>query len=118
MSKIGNGSLLFKIERTRQFVEVDSADAKFNETFSDCMDKKGKIIKGGRVLDPDLYNVPDMEADILKSMETWNETENVKRNSRFADKTIYENFDDENEDDENVDSNEKKNDESDNDKID
>ncbi len=79
---------------------MDSADAKFNETFSDCMDRKGKIIKGGRVLDPDLYNVPDMEADISKSMETWNETENVKRNSRFADKTIYDDLDDKKEDNE------------------
>ena len=70
MSKIGNG-FLFRIKRTGQFVEVDSADAKFNETFSDCRDRKGKIIKGGKSLDPDLFNVPDMEADILKAMKSW-----------------------------------------------
>jgi transposase InsO family protein len=63
MSKLGNG-FLFRIERTKSFVEVDSADVKFNETFSDCRDRKGKIIKGGRVLDPELFNVPDIEAKV------------------------------------------------------
>jgi transposase InsO family protein len=77
MSKIGNG-FIFRIKRTGQFVEVDSSDAMFNETFSDCRDRRGKIIKGGRILDPDLYNVPDMEADVSKSMESWKATTNDK----------------------------------------
>ena len=59
MSKLGTG-FIFRVERIKQFVEVDSADVKFNETFSDCRDRKGKIIKGGRVLDPDLFNVEEM----------------------------------------------------------
>ncbi len=63
MSKRGNG-FVFRVERTKQFVEVDSADVKFNETFSDCRDKKGKLIKGGRVLDPDLFNVTNLEETV------------------------------------------------------
>ncbi len=58
MSKAGNG-YIFKIQRTNQVVEIDSKDVKFNETFSDCMDRKGKNVKGGRVLDPDLFNVTE-----------------------------------------------------------
>jgi hypothetical protein len=81
MSRIGNG-FLFRVERLRQYVEVDSADAKFNETFSDCRDRKGKIIKGGKVLDPDLYNVPEMEAEILEAMQNWKE-EKEKRNPKI-----------------------------------
>ncbi len=91
MSRIGNG-FLFRIERTRQFVEVDSADAKFNETFSDCRDRRGKIIKGGRILDPDLYNVPEMEADILKSMESWKASENDEVAENLENDEVSENF--------------------------
>jgi hypothetical protein len=77
-------------------VEVDSADAKFNETFSDCRDRKGKIIKGGKVLDPDLYNVPEMEAEILEAMQNWKE-EKEKRNPKIneiEDDEIKKNLDD------------------------
>jgi hypothetical protein len=62
-------------------VGVDSADVKFNETFSDCRDKKGKIIKNGRVLDPDLIDVPDLEANLTEALETEN---NGIENSRFS----------------------------------
>ena len=50
MSRKGNG-YNFRIKRTNTTVEIDSADAKFNETFSDCRDRQGRIIKGGKVLD-------------------------------------------------------------------
>jgi transposase InsO family protein len=56
MSKHGNG-YIFRIQRINKVVEIDSKDVKFNETFSDCMDRKGKLIKGGRVLDPDLLEI-------------------------------------------------------------
>ena len=71
MSKLGNG-FLFRIKRTKSFVEVDSVDVKFNETFSDCRDRKGKVIKGDRVLDPELFNVPEMNStvsDLLNKMK-------------------------------------------------
>ena len=60
MSKLGKG-YVFRIQRNKRIVEVDSADVKFNETFSDCRDRKGRIIKGGRVLDPDLFNIPEKQ---------------------------------------------------------
>jgi hypothetical protein len=72
MSAIGNG-YLFRIRRTNSFVEVDSRDAKFNETFSNCMDKQGREIKGGKVLDPDLFNESETAHDIMKGMASWKE---------------------------------------------
>ena len=53
MSKHGNG-YIFRIQRSKEIVELDSKDVKFNETFSDCIDRQGKMIKGGRILNPDL----------------------------------------------------------------
>jgi hypothetical protein len=44
MSKRENG-FIFRVQRTKKTVEVDSADAKFNETFSDCRDKKARLSK-------------------------------------------------------------------------
>jgi transposase InsO family protein len=85
MSKLGNG-FLFRIERTKSFVEVDSADVKFNETFSDCRDRKGKIIKGGRVLDPELFNVPEMEANISAMLSKLNDKD---ERSRFSARNFY-----------------------------
>ncbi len=60
MSKLGNG-FIFRVQRTNQIVEIDSADVKFNETFSDCRDRQEKLVKGGRVLDPNLINSPEPE---------------------------------------------------------
>jgi hypothetical protein len=60
VSKIENG-YVFQVNRTNRIVEVDSKDVKFNETLSDFIDRKGKVIKGGRVLDPDILNIPDKE---------------------------------------------------------
>jgi hypothetical protein len=96
MSKLGNG-FLFRVKRTKQFVEVDSADVKFNETFSDCRDRKGKIIKGGRVLDPELFNVPDMEATISELLHKMKEPEKEKP-SRFTKLNFYANLDPEDDD--------------------
>ena len=79
MSTLGNG-YIFKIKRTKEIVEIDSRDAKFNETFSDCWDRKGRKIKGGKVLDPDLFNEPEMAYDILKALEQ----RKIKETSRFA----------------------------------
>ncbi len=87
MSKLGNGFVIC-VERTKQFVEIDSADVKFNETFSDCRDRKGKIIKGGRVLDPDLFNVEEMEATIeLQSQKAAHD-----KGSRFAGRNRFSNL--------------------------
>ncbi len=89
MSKIGNG-FIFRIKRTNTTVEVDSADVKFNETFSDCMDRKGRTIKGGRILQPDLINELENAVDAKKLMETWkakqnenNEAEEAERNHDY-----------------------------------
>jgi hypothetical protein len=80
MSKRGNG-FIFRIQRTKETVEIDSADAKFNETFSDCRDRQGKIIKGGRVLDPDLIIEPEPMRIEKKDI------------SRFAKKNFYDEID-------------------------
>jgi hypothetical protein len=65
MSKHGNG-YLFRIQRNNTVVEIDSKDVKFNETFSDCMDRRGKLIKGGRVLDPDLLEIEHQKEKGIK----------------------------------------------------
>ncbi len=43
ISDKGNG-YLFLIRKSNTFVEIDSKDAKFNETFSDCRALQGKLI--------------------------------------------------------------------------
>ncbi len=103
MSQLGNG-FIFRIRRTNQTVEVDSADAKFNETFSDCRDRQGRIIKGGKVLQPDLINELDMAADVDKVIAKWYTSrikpKPVDKPSRFSTTNSYENLsDDDNEDD-------------------
>jgi hypothetical protein len=87
MSTLGNG-FMFRIKRTRQIVEIDSADVKFNETFSDCRDKMGKIIKGGRVLDPDLINVPEATDPEM------NNDKIEKESSRFSQSNYYSSLSD------------------------
>ena len=72
-------------------VEIDSKDVKFNETFSDCMDKKGRRIKGGRVLEPDLINELDMAADVQSQMATWNAKQKKPiKPSRFSASNPYD----------------------------
>jgi hypothetical protein len=52
MSDKGNG-YIFLIQKYNDFVEIDSKDAKFNETFADCRARKGHLTKA-QYLDPDL----------------------------------------------------------------
>ncbi len=66
MSNRGNG-YIFLVSRTRSFVEIDSKDVLFNETFSDCRDRKGRIIPHGVILKPDLHD--DSDFDTLPSKD-------------------------------------------------
>jgi hypothetical protein len=108
MSKVGNG-FIFRIQRTNTTVDVDSADVKFNETFSDCVDRKGREIKGGRVLQPDLINELDMAADIKRAMETWAAKSNSS--SRFSSTNRYEKLSEKDNDEEASDKDENNSDE-------
>jgi transposase InsO family protein len=108
MSTLGNG-YIFRIQRTNQIVDIDSRDAKFNETFSDCMDKKGRRIKGGKVLDPDLFNEGEMAYDVMKAMEAWN-AKNSTQTSRFSSPNQYEKLSDDEDDDNNDDESSNSND--------
>ena len=113
MSTLGNG-YIFRVQRTNQIVEIDSRDAKFNETFSDCIDRKGRKIKGGKVLDPDLFNEPEMAYDMMKALEEWN----TKKDSisRFSSTNSFDSLDDENNEDvKDKDDNDSDNSEDDND---
>jgi hypothetical protein len=87
MSKLGNG-FIFRVQRTNKIVEVDSADVKFNETFSDCRDRQGKIVKGGRVIDPDLVDLPEPAI------------KNSNEKSRFSSTNYYSEIDSDKEQDE------------------
>jgi hypothetical protein len=95
MSQLGNG-FIFRIRRLNQTVEIDSADCKFNETFSDCRDRQGRIIKGGRVLQPDLINELDMATDVDAMIEKWNPTtfqpKPIDKPSRFSSTNSFENL--------------------------
>ena len=83
MSPIGNG-YLFRIQRENRVVEIDSKDVKFNETFSDCMDRKGRKIKGGKVLDPDLFNEPETAYEMMNALDKWKETSRFATPNRFS----------------------------------
>jgi hypothetical protein len=49
------------------------------------MDRKGRQIKGGKVLDPDLFNEPEAAYEIMKAMATWKAQQNSKpKPSRFS----------------------------------
>ena len=58
------------------------------------MDRKGQNVKGGRVLDPDLFNVPEMAADLEKAMEKWSSNPSTTKPSRFATPNQYEQLQD------------------------
>jgi hypothetical protein len=100
MSRKGNG-YNFRIKRTNTTVEIDSADAKFNETFSDCRDRQGRIIKGGKVLDPDLINELEKATDLDKAIATWIPSQikspTSDKPSRFSTTNRYDNLMEENE---------------------
>ncbi len=63
MSNKGNG-YIFRVDRHNTIVEVDSRDAMFNETFTDIRDRKGRLVRGGVVLPPDLHISPESEFDM------------------------------------------------------
>jgi hypothetical protein len=52
MSDKGNG-FIFLIQKTNTLIEIDSKDAKFNETFADCRAIQGKLT-AANCIDPDL----------------------------------------------------------------
>ncbi len=54
ISDKGNG-YIFLIRKSNELVEIDSKDAKFNETFSDCRARQGKLVNAQNI-DPDLVN--------------------------------------------------------------
>jgi transposase InsO family protein len=62
MSSRGNG-YIFRVDRHNAIVEVDSRDAMFNETFRDIRDRKGRLVRGGVVLPPDLHVTPESESN-------------------------------------------------------
>ncbi len=57
MSPRGNG-YIFLVRRINSVLEVDSHDVLFNETFSDCRDRRGRTVPRGAVLPPDLHEDP------------------------------------------------------------
>jgi hypothetical protein len=69
MSSKGNG-YIFRVDRNHTIVEVDSKDVKFNETFSDIRDHKGRLIRRGVVLPPDLHTTREPDATEPESAES------------------------------------------------
>jgi hypothetical protein len=65
MSVRGNG-FIFLVRRTKTVHEVDSKDVLFNETFSDCRDRHGKIVPKGAVLQPDLHDASDFDSSYIQ----------------------------------------------------
>jgi hypothetical protein len=61
LSEKGNG-YIFLIRKSNALVEIDSKDAKFNETFSDYRDRQGKL-KSASYIEPDLRVVSDDNKD-------------------------------------------------------
>jgi hypothetical protein len=64
MSDKGNG-FIFLIQKTNKlldFVEIDSKDAKFNETFADCRTTQGKLVRAQNI-DPDLTEEKEARDD-------------------------------------------------------
>jgi hypothetical protein len=55
MSDKGNG-YIFLVHKSNEFVEIDSKDAKFNETFSDYRGRQGKLM-AAPFITPDLTDV-------------------------------------------------------------
>ena len=48
MSQKGNG-YIFLVARLNKIIEIDSKDVKFNETFSDCRERKGQLSSGANI---------------------------------------------------------------------
>jgi transposase InsO family protein len=54
ISDKGNG-YIFLVNKSNQLVEIDSKDAKFNETFADIRERKGKLTTAQEI-EPDLHD--------------------------------------------------------------
>ncbi len=61
MSDKGNG-YIFLINKSDSFVEIDSKDAKFNETFSDYRARQGKVMTAPYI-DPDLHDESEISIE-------------------------------------------------------
>jgi hypothetical protein len=67
ISDKGNG-YIFLIRKSNDLVEIDSKDAKFNETFADCRERKGKLTSANYI-QPNLRNDNDNDSDDSNSTE-------------------------------------------------
>ena len=82
MSDKGNGYifLISKSNRFDDFVEVDSKDAKFNETFSDYRGRQGKIMTAP-FIDPDLKEEREINHEEIESTATTSDVTNDKHHN-------------------------------------
>jgi hypothetical protein len=67
ISEKGNG-YIFLVNKSNKLVEVDSKDAKFNETFAECRERKGQLTNG-HYIDPDLTNEKEETNDEAESSD-------------------------------------------------
>jgi hypothetical protein len=73
ISDKGNG-YIFLVKKSYELVEVDSKDAKFNETFAECRERKGKLTNE-HYIDPDLTHEKENEIDETNSNENSSDEE-------------------------------------------
>jgi hypothetical protein len=59
ISDKGNG-YIFLIRKTNTLVDVDTKDAKFNETFSECRERQGKISPANNIM-ADLHDATQID---------------------------------------------------------
>jgi hypothetical protein len=81
ISDKGNG-YIFLVDKSNRFVEIDSKDAKFNETFSDYRGRHGKLM-AAPFIDPDLRDESENNHKEQKSTEI---TSNAKNDDDNNDK--------------------------------
>jgi hypothetical protein len=74
ISDKGNG-YIFLIQKSNELVDIDSKDAKFNETFSDYRERQGKLTKA-----------PYIHPDLKEELETSNNDNEHKDNDADGDK--------------------------------
>ncbi len=95
MSDKGNG-YIFLIQKSNTFVEIDSKDAKFNETFADCQERQGKLTTA-HYIDPDLKEKQEKEAiadecESKSNDSTDNDEDEPQRDDRQRRKVIPRTF--------------------------
>ncbi len=86
ISDKGNG-YTFLIDKSNRFVEIDSKDAKFNESFSDYRGRQGKIM-AAPFINPDLKEESEDNHKKSERMET---TSNAKNDEDHNDKGVDQN---------------------------